>query len=79
MKIQVAGPGCMRCEETLKNVINACAELDFAAEIEPIHDVATFSKMGVMITPAVIIDGKIVKSGVIPSIAELKSIIQNNL
>lgn len=78
MKIQVAGPGCMRCDETYKNVINACAELDITADIDHIHDVIEYSKMGVRITPAVIINGKIVKSGIVPSVSEMKTLILDN-
>ena len=75
MKIQVAGPGCSRCEATQKNVINACAELNLPAEIDHIYDLNEFAKLGVMITPAVIVDGNIVVSGKVPSVGELKKIL----
>jgi small redox-active disulfide protein 2 len=75
MKIQVAGPGCPRCQTTEKNVINACAELNLAADISHIHDVKEFAKLGVMFTPAVIVDGKIVVSGKVPTVGELKKIL----
>jgi small redox-active disulfide protein 2 len=58
MKIQIAGPGCLRCQTTEKNVINACAELGLAADISHIFDVKEIAKLGVMLTPAVIVDGK---------------------
>ena len=76
MKIQVAGPGCPRCQTAEKNVINACAELNLAADISHIHDVKEFVKLGVRFTPAVIVDGKIVSSGKVPTVAELKTILQ---
>jgi small redox-active disulfide protein 2 len=75
MKIQVAGPGCPRCQTTEKNVINACAELNLAADISHIHDVKEFAKLGVMFTPAVIVDGKIVVSGKVPTVGQLKKIL----
>jgi small redox-active disulfide protein 2 len=75
MKIQIAGPGCPRCQTTEKNVINACAQLDLAADISHIYDVKEFVKLGVMSTPAVIVDGKIVMSGRIPTVGELKAIL----
>lgn len=77
MKIIVAGPGCPRCQATEKNVIDACAALNLAADIGHVYDVKEFAKLGVRITPAVIVDGKIVVSGKIPSVEELKQILAN--
>lgn len=75
MKIQIAGPGCQRCQTTERNVFNACAELDLAADISHVYDVNEYAKIGVKITPAVIIDGKIVISGKVPTIEELKKLL----
>jgi len=75
MKIEVCGPGCQRCVACERNVIEACAELDLDCEVTHIYDVKQFAKLGVMVTPAVIVDGKIVVSGKVPSIAELKKIL----
>ena len=75
MKIQIAGPGCPRCQTTEKNVINACAQLDLTADVSHIYDVKEFVKLGVMSTPAVIVDGKIVMSGRVPTVGELKAIL----
>ncbi len=72
MKIQVAGPGCPRCQMTEKNVFDACAELNLAADISHITDRKQIQELGVWTTPAVIVDGKIVVSGRIPSVPELK-------
>jgi small redox-active disulfide protein 2 len=74
MRIQVAGPGCARCNATEQNVRNACAELDLAAEIVHVHDVREYAKLGVMMTPAVIVDGEIVVSGKVPSTEDLKKL-----
>ncbi len=75
MKIQVCGPGCARCHLTEKNVIDACAALDLAADVSHVFDVKQFAKLGVMMTPAVLVNGKIVVSGKIPSVDELKKIL----
>lgn len=75
MKIQVAGPGCPRCQMTEKNVVNACAELNLAADISHVTDRKQIQELGVWTTPAVIIDGKIVVSGKIPSVPELKKLL----
>lgn len=75
MKIQVVGPGCARCEATEKNVFNACAELGLDADISHVYDVKQFAALGVRLTPAVLVDGKIVVSGKVPTVAELKSLL----
>lgn len=74
MKIQVAGPGCPRCQETEKNVREACAQLNLAADISHVFDMKEFVKLGVIFTPAVIVDGKIVVSGKLSTVDELKKI-----
>ncbi len=73
MKIQIAGPGCLNCQMTERNVVNACAELDFAADISHVTKIADILDLGVMRTPAVVIDGEIVIAGRVPSVAELKT------
>lgn len=74
MKIQVAGPGCPRCHATEENVRDACAQLNLVADISHVFDVREFAKLGVLFTPAVIVDGKIVTSGKIPTVEELKEL-----
>jgi small redox-active disulfide protein 2 len=75
MKIEVVGPGCGRCIATEKNVKEAVKQLGIQAEITKVTDVAEFAKKGVMFTPGVIVDGKVVISGKIPTVDELKEII----
>lgn len=75
MKILIAGPGCMRCQMTEKNVRDACAELNLAAEVSHVYDVREYAKLGVMMTPAVIVDGQIKVSGKVPTVDEVKKIL----
>ena len=76
MKIQIAGPGCPNCQNTERNVVNACAELDFAADISHVTNIADILDLGVMRTPAVVIDGDVVLSGRVPTVSELKNILE---
>ena len=76
MKIQIAGPGCPNCQNTERNVVNACAELDFAADISHVTNIADILDLGVMRTPAVVIDGEVVSSGRVPTVLELKNILE---
>ncbi len=75
MKIEIAGPGCPRCKETEKNVLAAVKELGIAAEVSKITDIRVMSRKGVMMTPAVIVDGAVKISGKIPTVQEMKNIL----
>ena len=76
MKIQIAGPGCQKCQTTEKTVRNAVAELDLVADITHVTDYKEMAQMGVRITPSVVIDGKIVLSGRVPTLDEAKELLQ---
>jgi len=76
MKILIAGPGCSNCQNTERNVVNACAELAFAADISHVTNIADILDLGVMRTPAVVIDGEVVLSGRVPTVSELKNILE---
>lgn len=75
MKIQVAGPGCPNCKTAERNVFNACVELNLDADISHVYDIREIARLGVMRTPAVLLDGEIVISGRVPTVAELKTLL----
>jgi len=75
MKIIVAGPGCARCHATEKNVIEASKALNLEADISHEFDVKAFRNLGVKVTPAVVVDGKIIVSGHTPTVDELKELL----
>jgi len=73
MEIKVLGPGCPNCGEVEKRVINALAELNVAAAVEKVTDIKKMMSFGIQATPGLVIDGKIVCSGRIPRIEEIKT------
>ena len=73
MKIQVVGTGCPKCQKVEENVINACAELQLDADITHVRDITQFAKLGVMFTPGVVVDGRVVFSGKVPTVEEIKA------
>jgi len=75
MKIEIVGPGCMRCQQTEKNVREAVSQLGLQAEIVKITDVREFAKKGVVFTPGVIVDGAVKLSGKLPTVEEIKAIL----
>ena len=76
MKIEVIGPGCTRCITTEKNVHEALKQLGINAEVIKVTNVAEFAKKGVMFTPGVIVDGEVKVSGRIPTVDEIKKILE---
>lgn len=77
MKIQVAGPGCGRCKATEKIVREVCSELNLQADIEHVYDVKAYIKLGVRLTPAVVVNGKVIFSGKVPTAEELKQLLSD--
>jgi small redox-active disulfide protein 2 len=63
MKVQVLGMGCPKCNVLEQHVREALAELDLAVEVEKISDPDAIMDMGVMMTPALAIDGEVKSVG----------------
>ena len=78
MEIKVLGTGCSNCKTLEKLVINALAEMNVDANVEKVEDIVKIMSYGIMRTPGLVINGKIVMAGKIPSIKELKEIIEVN-
>jgi len=78
MKIKVLGTGCTKCNELERVTREAATELGIDASIEKEEDIMKIMEYGVMRTPALMIDGKVVVSGRVPSEKDLKTLILNN-
>jgi small redox-active disulfide protein 2 len=76
MKIIVLGPGCPRCHEVEKRTKTALAELGIAADVEKVSDIKRIMAFDILSTPGLVIDGKVVCSGKIPRLEEIKTWIQ---
>ncbi len=78
MDIKILGPGCVRCKTLEKQVINTLAELDIAANVSKVEDVVKIMEYGILSTPALVINEKVIFSGRIPAVSDLKEILTNN-
>ena len=76
MKIQVLGTGCPKCNQLYQNAQQAVAELAVDAELEKVTDLNTIMAFGVMVTPALAIDGEVKTSGKVPSAEAIKEMVQ---
>lgn len=72
MEIKVLGTGCARCKTLEQNVINALAEAGVVAEVEKVTDLNKITDYGVMMTPGLIINGKVKAFGRVPDKEEIK-------
>ena len=79
MKIQVLGPGCPKCRQLESNAKEALRLLGMNDPVEKVGDIREIMKFGVMMTPALAIDGKVVLSGKVASPAEIQSVITSVL
>jgi small redox-active disulfide protein 2 len=71
MKIEIFGSGCAKCRELEKRAKEAAAKAGLTAEVVHVYDMARIIDSGIMSTPALAVDGKVVLSGRLPEVAEL--------
>ncbi|HET7798563.1 MAG TPA: thioredoxin family protein [Nevskia sp.] len=72
-QIKVLGTGCANCRNTLKLIEEVAAARGAAVQIEKVEDMPSIVKAGVMSTPGVIIDGRIVHAGGVPDRKKVES------
>jgi small redox-active disulfide protein 2 len=75
MTIEVLGTGCPKCMSLEQNVRTALKELTLQASVEKVTDIQAIIQKGVMSTPALVIDGKVVFQGKSPSVEQLKQML----
>lgn len=71
MKIEVLGSGCLKCAELEKRAKEAVSVADVDATVEHVYDMNKIIERGVFMTPALVINGKTVACGKIPSVEEI--------
>lgn len=71
MKIEILGTGCPKCETLAGYAKQAVAQLELDAEIVKITDINEIANRGVMLTPALAVDGEVKFSGRLPNIDEI--------
>ena len=74
-KIQVLGPGCASCEGLASDVKALVEELGLDCEIEKVTEINEIVTFGIMLTPALVVDGTVKVSGRRPSLEELKEML----
>ncbi|MDD5505928.1 MAG: thioredoxin family protein [Candidatus Omnitrophica bacterium] len=75
MKIEILGAGCPKCKQLAANAEAAARELSIAAEISKVTDIDKITGYGLMLTPALAVDGTVVSAGKVLNKDEIKKII----
>jgi small redox-active disulfide protein 2 len=75
-KIQIFGSGCAKCKKLAEAAEQAAKELGIPCEFEKVTDFQKIAGFGVMTTPALVVDGKVMAAGKVLSLGEIKKMLQ---
>ena len=73
--VKVLGPGCPKCEELMKQTQAAVRELGLECSLAKVTDIQEITTYGVMMTPALVVDGQVKVSGKVPSLDDIKTML----
>jgi small redox-active disulfide protein 2 len=74
-RVQVLGPGCPSCQKLASLVEETAREIGVECEIEKVTDIEQIVSCGVMATPALVVDGKVLVTGRVPTGEEVKKLL----
>ncbi len=72
MKIEILGMGCPKCKMLYENAKKAVSETGVQAEVLKVEDMDIITNYGVMMTPALVINGQVKTAGKMPSAEDIK-------
>ena len=75
MKLQILGTGCARCKALMIATENAAQTLGLPYELEKITDLQRIMSFGVMMTPALVVDGRVKVAGRVPTVEEIRKLL----
>jgi len=76
MKMQILGTGCPKCKQLTANVEQAVTDLGLDAEIEKVTEINDIMAFGVIMTPALAVDGEVKAAGKVLSVDQIKELLQ---
>ena len=79
MEIKVLGTGCARCRSLERITQKAVEELNLDATVQKVEDIQKIMEYAVMRTPALVINEKVVLSGQVPKVSQLKDLLTQNM
>lgn len=79
MEIKVLGPGCYTCQELVTRVELAVQLLGIEAIVQHVHDYQEYMTHGILFTPGLVIDGKLVSAGRVPTMKQIIALLTATL
>ncbi|MCU0278283.1 MAG: thioredoxin family protein [Candidatus Nanopelagicales bacterium] len=75
MDIKILGPGCANCHRLEERTLEALSALDLDAQVEKVTDVGEIASYGIMRTPGLVVDDRVVVSGRVPTAHEIQELL----
>ena len=79
MEIEVLGPGCYTCQALASRVELAVEQLGIEATVKRVHDYQEYTTYGILFTPGLVIDGKLVSAGRVPTMKQIITLLNATL
>ena len=76
MLIQILGMGCQKCEKLEERARQAAVELGLDFQVEKVKDLQKIQAFGVMVTPALVVDGVVKVAGKVPGVEDIKKLLK---
>jgi small redox-active disulfide protein 2 len=74
--IKILGTGCPRCDQLAAAARQAADQLDLEYEVEKVKDISEFPSYGLMLTPGLVVDGELIVQGKVPTVDEIKILLE---
>ena len=74
-EVQILGTGCPKCKKLAENAEAAAKELGIEYQLEKVTDIKGIMEFGVMMTPALVVDGEVKAVGKVPAVEEIKGML----
>jgi len=79
MEIKILGPGCSKCKALYKAVVETVEEMGVSADVKKVEKLDEIVEAGVMLTPGLVINGKVKVSGKVPRKEDIKKYIKQEI
>lgn len=79
MEIKILGPGCSKCKTLEETVRKTVAEMNIDATISKVDDIMDIMEYGILSTPGIVINEEVMISGRVPSVNEIKEMINKKM
>lgn len=78
MIVQIAGTGCAKCNKLYEMAVEVTRDLGIVCDVVKVEKIKEIVKLGVMTTPALLVDGRILLTGNVPTMEKMKEILQHS-